>query len=104
MSYLKAYDPETGVELEESIRATEQAEIAKVIKEGQSLEQMQRTAGWKLVQEFLFSRIEAQKEELVDTQDYDKILRLQASITAASNLLGYVHTRVEEARTLQEKS
>lgn len=54
------------------------------------IEQMKRTEGWKIVEDWLNLRIEQIKERLVTSKDMEMVVRNQAVVSAYRDLLRQV--------------
>jgi hypothetical protein len=97
----RLFDIETGQEDVSSTQAVVEAQAQLVIEQGNALEALRPLPGWKLVEDFCYSQIEAAKEKLLDAKDLDEIRRLQSLAAAFSNLLGTVDTMIREATELK---
>lgn len=96
------YDEETGQPDRAVIEAAVADEEAEAREKAAQVERMAATDGWKQIEEWLFTQIEAAKEMLIDTEDIEKIRKAQSIARAYSNVLGEVHGRIQFLKALRE--
>lgn len=99
----RLFDASTGAETDESVQLQIDAVTQETLEQGQALEALLPLPGWKLIEDFCYSRIEAAKEKLLDAKDLDEIRLLQSHAAAFSNLLGTVHTMIRESIEIREE-
>lgn len=90
------FDLETGAPafLEEEKRALQVAEFQRA--EADALSSLKVHPGWKILEKYLNESIDKHTEDLVLSEDVNKMLRLQEYIKAHSNVLAYVDAKILE--------
>jgi len=96
------FDPETGLEDEESLLSKQDLYIKDAIARGEALKQLQSSDGYRILKNWLELQITNYKESLVDEQDITKIHRLQVAIRCYRNVLDAVFNGVQEAVLLKQ--
>lgn len=95
----EVYNPEVG-----QYERLEQQEVDKAIQDGEAIQAMKQTEGWKLIEEFLKGAIEKYKSLLLYEQDLEKIRRLQEAIKSYSNVFHFVEAKEQEYELAKEQS
>ena len=97
------FDAVTGVELDSSTEIHVAREQARQIVEADDLEAMCKTPGWQLVETHIRDMQAAYTDQLIVTTDIDEIRRLQETVKACANILGFVFGKIREGKSLAEE-
>jgi len=98
---IRPYDPETGTELSDLAAQLSDEETREAIAAGLALEEMTRSKGWEICDNFLKSMIERYRDVLTTETDFEKLKRIQEAIKCYQSLLNYIEWRIHDAKRLQ---
>jgi hypothetical protein len=77
----------------------------KVLREGEELQNMARTAGWALMEQYLQDQIKARAKELENKEftDLSQVARLQGEIQGLKRPLTFLQDRQRRSMALQKE-
>lgn len=90
------FDGDTGIELEQSLAVRARTEGDDLLREATSFIQMKSLPGWQYIEKFINSLVEAHKDKLLETKDYEEIRRIQEHVGAYLNVLTYVESIIAQ--------
>jgi hypothetical protein len=101
---LKQHDLDTGEETLESREFNLKLADDQIVLEGQAIEAMVGTEGWRLVSDFIEEAIQAHTQSLIMQKDLDEIRRLQETIQAYATIQSFVIEKISAGRRQQEQN
>lgn len=100
MDQSNLYDEMTGVESDASLEARQDEVVQKAIDDSQKLVEFSKHPGWILMRNVMLETIEKEQHNLLFATHMDYVTKLQASIRARRELLGWLEMKILEGQTL----
>ncbi len=101
---LKQHDLDTGEETVESREFNQKLADDEIVLEGQAMEAMVSTEGWRLISDFIEAANQAHTQSLILEKDLDEIRRLQETLKAYATIESFVIEKISAGRRQQEQN